>query len=399
MVKRIDLKPDPQQAMSRLVKRLNESSQQQTTVPTGVKDLGVQGDVVWREADGTIGGSVKSTMSQVQSDLDRLNGEILPSIKDGTYIGDEAITSRMIAANTIGADHLMANAITAGKIAATAFVGETFIGGTFKGTEFQTPADPAINGGIAIDPRRGLRGWDTSGNLTMQLTPAYGDIRISARMKAMNEDGVGVMLIPTTKLGGGGIWFSDDGTASSKAAALWRSQYDPNSAEPLYIRGANGGHVAVIGGLNVSGGGAVIEGALVVNDTLKVWSLAEFSDRSYFKNLPSQSGTVVVARSDGRLGTQSSSRRYKREIESWAPDPAEVLAMRPVTYLDAEDEESPVYPGFIAEEVAEHPSLAPLVRLGSEGEPDGLHYDRFAAAYHTVLCDMDRRLRDLEEKR
>ena len=101
------------------------------------------------------------------------------------------------------------------------------------------------------------------------------------------------------------------------------------------------------------------------------------------------------------VGFVTSSQRYKQDIEDAAFDPREVLQLRPRTWRDKNEVEGdpqttkrPV--GFIAEEVHDLVSCRPLVELNSDGEPDGLKYDRFAAAHQSVLVHHDERIALLE---
>ena len=54
MVKRRNLRPDPRRAMADLLSRQAAQTKALGTVPAGVKDLGVSGDVVWPRPDGEV---------------------------------------------------------------------------------------------------------------------------------------------------------------------------------------------------------------------------------------------------------------------------------------------------------------------------------------------------------
>src|SRR5690606_7317182 len=109
-------------------------------------------------------------------------------------------------------------------------------------------------------------------------------------------------------------------------AAIWRSGYDPNGEEPLNIRGANGGHVAVYGGLEVNDGGIVSNGQIVGNAGIRAWQSL------YLDSAPTSTFTpnVGIASSPaGRFYKVTSSRRYKKDIADSTPDLEKVLALRP----------------------------------------------------------------------
>jgi len=91
------------------------------------------------------------------------------------------------------------------------------------------------------------------------------------------------------------------------------------------------------------------------------------------------SGVAVLVSASGQLGVQSSSARFKEDIETMAPSVSErLLQLRPVTfrYKQADEAgEKPLQYGLIAEEVAKvYPEL---VAYDDTGKPE-------AVAYHTL---------------
>ena len=87
------------------------------------------------------------------------------------------------------------------------------------------------------------------------------------------------------------------------------------------------------------------------------------------------SGAAVVVNSSGQLGVQSSSRRYKEDIQPMADASAALMQLRPVTFrYEAADEHGnkPVQFGLIAEEVAE--VLPELVVRNEHGQPETVAY-------------------------
>lgn len=122
----------------------------------------------------------------------------------------------------------------------------------------------------------------------------------------------------------------------------------------------------------------------------------------------------------------SSARKYKEDIQDVEIDPADVLKMRPRTWLDKGDlaryeryqqvkaiaksngeeeffdEEEVPYPkrtiGFVAEEIDELPSLRPLVQYNDDGEPESLYYDRMAAVFVGVAKRNYQRVDALEKE-
>jgi hypothetical protein len=83
-------------------------------------------------------------------------------------------------------------------------------------------------------------------------------------------------------------------------------------------------------------------------------------------------GQVVLIKRNGRLGTQPSSARYKRDIAPIGTRSSGVLELRPVTFTYKDDEESQLQYGLIAEEVA---AVYPdLITRTSEGSIEGVRY-------------------------
>src|SRR5699024_7676597 len=171
---------------------------------------------------------------------------------DGVFTGTVDFANVNVTGTQI-VNKLGAHSISADKISGGSFSGETFSGGVFKGAEFQSPADPRWNGGIAIDPKNGLRGWGGHDNLTFQLSPVDGSVSISANLRALNSSNQGVVLVPQTGThGNAALIFTDDGGLGADTAAVWRATYS-GAREPLNLRGAHGGGVRIHGNLLIGG--------------------------------------------------------------------------------------------------------------------------------------------------
>lgn len=340
-----------------------------------------------------------------------ITNDLIASNISGEKIAAGSITGNKIAAGTITGSLIAAGAVSADKVTSGSFEGQTFVGGRFQGGEFQSPANPANNiGGVAIDPVNGLRGWDSSGNKTFQLRPSTGQVDISANLLALNEDGRGVILVPTSSAGGGGLWFTDSGSVDSQSAAIWRSAYSAAS-EPLQIRGANGSGVTIRGARSVVTGNLDVDGQFTSGNMYALENLTVSKDlqgnyRLIMPNLPTSgaSSANLVIGSTGYIGRTSSSRRYKSDITDWTPDPSTVLRLRPRTWIDKyplDGEPIRRIPGFVAEEVDEL-GLTPLVIYADDdngqSRAESLNYDRFPAAQQVVLIDHDARIHYLEQQ-
>ncbi len=111
-------------------------------------------------------------------------------------------------------------------------------------------------------------------------------------------------------------------------------------------------------------------------------------------------GISVLVGSLGRLGTVSSSRRFKEEIHGMSDTSAGLLTLRPVTFRYTEDAAGdgprPVEYGLIAEEVAEiYPEL---VAYDAEGKPDSVRYHVLPAMLLNELQRERRERLELERK-
>jgi hypothetical protein len=87
----------------------------------------------------------------------------------------------------------------------------------------------------------------------------------------------------------------------------------------------------------------------------------------------------VVIDSNGQLGTVSSSRRFKEDIQSMGSVSERLYALRPVTFRYRQPDEDggqPLQFGLVAEEVAE--VFPELVVYGSDGEPETVRYQLLA---------------------
>ncbi len=86
-------------------------------------------------------------------------------------------------------------------------------------------------------------------------------------------------------------------------------------------------------------------------------------------------GTAVVIDANGQLGTISSSRRYKEDIQPMADASDRLLQLRPVQFRYKKPDangEKPIQYGLIAEEVAE--VLPELVVTNKDGQPETVAY-------------------------
>ena len=296
--------------------------------------------------------------------------------------------------NKLGAKSISADKIEGGSFSGETFTGGTFSGGLFVGSEFQAPASPRWNGGIAIDPTNGLRAWNSSGTQTVSIDPRNGDLRMGAGVYLTGSDRNGIVLNPPSGIGTAAIYFTRGESMGANDAAIWRLGYSTGRS-PLKLRGANGEGIVVDGGNNVFSGNVSVDGTL--------GSAGELQAGSYIRyfNAPTSgvsNANVYLNPNNGIIARMTSSRRYKRNIADWSADPEAVLALQPRTWqantpMEGDDPEA-WFVGFVAEEVHEL-GLTELVQYDEDGEPDALHYATFSVAQQAVLRKHEKEIADL----
>ena len=111
--------------------------------------------------------------------------------------------------------------------------------------------------------------------------------------------------------------------------------------------------------------GSGIRGAFAEDNTTRVRNV----------NASPVTGRAVYVDSDNKLGTLSSSRRYKEEIKPMDNASEAILALKPVAfrYKKEIDASGALQFGLVAEEVAD--INADLVTRDSEGKPETVRYD------------------------
>jgi hypothetical protein len=107
----------------------------------------------------------------------------------------------------------------------------------------------------------------------------------------------------------------------------------------------------------------------------------------------SASSTVVI-NSNGRLGTMTSSARYKRDIQDLGERSRGVFQLRPVAFRYTQDPEGGVQYGLIAEEVA---AVYPeLVVRGADGTVEAVQYHGLISLLLNELQHQQRQLAELK---
>jgi hypothetical protein len=113
----------------------------------------------------------------------------------------------------------------------------------------------------------------------------------------------------------------------------------------------------------------------------------------------SANAIAVLIDSQGQLGTVSSSRTVKEEIQDMADRSRRVLQLRPVTFRYTrpyEDGGKPLQYGLIAEEVAE--VFPEIVVHDADGQPETVQYHTLNVLLLNELQRQERELRDARER-
>lgn len=150
-------------------------------------------------------------------------------------------------------------------------------------------------------------------------------------------------------------------------------------------------------------------------------------------NLGTHATPANLSVSSNVVRVVSSALKYKAEIEPLHVDREELLSVSAISYVDRQAKQNyerqlvegvdepwfgsesereewvaagsvlpelkppPRYPGFIADEWAEHETLRQFVRF-EDGEVEGFHYDRVTVAHHEVIKDHEARIAKLESE-
>lgn len=132
-----------------------------------------------------------------------------------------------------------------------------------------------------------------------------------------------------------------------------------------------------------------------VQDAIEAGGTADGpTSAAYSRNAQGSGRYAVWMNSDLEFMRNTSSRRYKEQIEDAEIDPAAVLNLRPVTYHRKNDQTGEREFGLIAEEVQDA-GLEDLV-VWYDGQIDGVRYDLVAVSLLSVVKDQAARIATLE---
>jgi hypothetical protein len=139
-------------------------------------------------------------------------------------------------------------------------------------------------------------------------------------------------------------------------------------------------------------------GAATENSTIRIGQSQTAAFMAGIFGQTSASGVAVLVNSLGKLGTATSSRRYKEDIVDLGAESDVLMRLRPVAfrYRPEYDETRTRQYGLVAEEVAK---VAPeLVVFDSNGEPETVRYHFVNAMLLNEVQKQQSRIQDLEAR-
>ncbi len=176
-------------------------------------------------------------------------------------------------------------------------------------------------------------------------------------------------------LGYGALNFLSTGDANI-AIGMWAGQALNSGTDNIYI--GNDGLVRESGVIRIGSNG----------HTSKVYLAGVWSATTQFSAVP------VVVDLNGQLGTISSSRRYKQDIQDLGATTDRLHDLRPVSFRYKAQPEGPVHFGLIAEEVAE--VMPELVVHGQKGQIETVAYHELPPL---LLAEVQKQQKALKQMR
>src|SRR6266545_3838129 len=340
-----------------------------------------------------------NTAVGIYSVLSLIDGNFCTGVGAGTLLANTADNN-----TATGAGALLSNTIGEENTANGAFA-------LFSNTEgdFNTAnGSPALVNNTAGDDNTAIGAFALQSNTTGDQNTATGVQALSSNTTGIvntatgyqalqsntngtsnTADGVGALQDTTT--GGGN-------TATGYQALLHNDSGDYNTAIGLFALGSltTGGNNT---GLGRSAGTSVTtaDHVICIGDNV---SGANVSNSCYIGSIfgqTSSSGAAVFINNSGKLGTTTSSRRFKEEIKRMDTASEALFALQPVTfrYKKEIDPQSISQFGLVAEEVEKiNPDL--VVR-DKEGKPYTVRYDAVNAMLLNEFLKVHRKVEEQEK--
>jgi Chaperone of endosialidase len=211
-----------------------------------------------------------------------------------------------------------------------------------------------------------------SANITGTSNTASGFGALQSNTTGMSNTANGVSALSDNTTGNGN-------TANGISALLSNTTGALNTA------------VGAGAGANITGNGNVCIGQGVLGE-------AAVDDTTYIRNVYNSQATarIVYVNSNNKIGTLSSSRRYKEDVTSMDKASEALFALNPVTfrYKKEIDQTRALSYGLIAEEVAE--ITADLITRDRDGKPETVRYEMVNAMLLNEFLKEHRKVKKLE---
>lgn len=246
----------------------------------------------------------------------------------------------------------------------------------------------------------GFRSFNAAGLETVRVD---GENNLITGKITTNEPGQpGVILVPRSSSGVTGMWFSQNGTEDGNQPAIFTDASGnitirPKVQTPLQT-------VFIMGNLIIkdkftSEVGMSAQGPFYSSQGESVVQSLKIAAHPTSSVAPN---AIIATSPYGVMYRSTSSRRYKKYISKWEPDPDGVLALVPKRWQDRKQADVPAdsryYVGFIAEEVAEvYPELVSFMDYedGNGPVPESVDYERFCAVLTLKAQQQENRLAQL----
>ena len=367
------------------------------------------------------GATIRTAASGARMELRHSDNSLRAYNSSGTNTVTIDGNGARISAGTITGTYIDASAISGTDIDASTITGTDINAGTITGAVVRTTS--TVNRGIRLDGSR-LRAWDGGGVQTFNLEASTGALTVSggtitgATIRTASS-GTRVQMLPS-----GDIELYQGSTlrASLGLDDQW-GEYGvfakAGSRRMGFVAtdslGAIGQQYGTYGftGLYLSTGllKAVVDNSIVFETSQNYMNVLVGFRINDDTTTSTAAAALPASGNYRRLMRTTSLRRFKGRIETPALSD-EFLSLTPRTWFDRREVEDAGLdfdtvteaecvaaglrriPGFVAEEVE---AVNPLFcTYNSDGELEGLSYDRLAVAVHPVLKDLDARLRVLE---
>jgi hypothetical protein len=260
------------------------------------------------------------------------------------------------------------------------------------------------------------------GNTTGSQNTAIGDVAVASNTTASNNTGVGYEALNAVTVGPwntavGSFALSSNQGSGANTAVGYNALLKNNPSGAVFMDGAGGNTavgyqalsgnttgsdnvaVGIFAGYSITTGSSnIMIGNNGTSGDNNIIRIGDGQTATYIAGISATgiTGTAVVVNADGQLGIESSSRRYKDDIQDMGDSSKGLLQLRPVTFHYKKpdtDGSNPLEYGLIAEEVA---GVYPeLVVRGQDGQIESVQYAKLPAM---LLNELQKQYQQIQEQ-